>query len=211
MPRVKDAQDWSLTWSPENDVSEFPEFWKDVCESPHITRYYAILERHDEESKWHMHVGFTTKRSYNSDYKWWQKASKESGFEEPALEIHYHNDIIGLVGGYCSKALKTDRKIIGSKGFTEEQLQYGQEIYERGLRKQRIRKHADRHHIITPDKLELVIGAQMAELDCDKEEAIVELAADGWAFARSVKGLEEVYKHLYADRQRHESTVSNGT
>lgn len=158
-----------------------------------------------------MHIGFTTNRAYNSDYKWWSKSSKEAGFEEPALEIHYHNDILGLVGGYCSKALQTDRKPLGSKGFSDEQLEFGKELYKRGLRKQRIKKFADRHHIITPDKLELVLGAQMAELDCSKEEAIVELAADGWGFARSIKGLEEVYKHLYADRQRHESTVSGST
>lgn len=208
MPRVKDAHDWSLTWSPDDHVGEIPTFWNEVMQSEHVTRYVAILERHDAESKWHLHIGFSTKRSYNSDYKWWKDAAKNAGFEAPAIDIHYHNDILGLVGGYCAKAQEGDRKLVGRKGFTDEQLEYGQEIYQRGLRKQRVKRFADRHHNIHPDKFELVIGAQMAELECDQRQAIVSLAADGWAFTRAQGGLTEVYKQLYTDRQRHESAVS---
>lgn len=211
MVRVKEAYDWSLTWSPNDDVRNIPDFWQEVMQSPFVTRYYAILERHDAESKWHLHIGFSTKRSYSSDYKWWKEPAKDMQFEEPALDIHYHNNLTGLVGGYCSKAQEGDREFVGSKGFTDEQLQYGKELYERGLRKQRIRRWVDKFHNIQPDKLEVVIGAQMHELSCDQNTAILSLAQDGWAFARSQKGLTPIYRDMYAQEQELGGDISRGS
>lgn len=169
-----------------------------------ITRFYAIFERHDEHSKWHLHIGFSTRKSYNSDYKWWKKGCEGAGFKEPALDIHYHNNLLGLVGGYCSKAASGDRQLLGGKGFTDEQLEWGKEQYERGLRRQRVKNALDELRVINKDKFDAAVGYQQAELGIlSKEEAIASLVEDGWAFSQSVKNTEAMYKQLYLDRQRY--------
>jgi len=192
----KNAFDWSLTWSPEEDVETWPDFLRDWMSHKSVTRCYAILERHTSDDKWHLHIGFTFYRSYKSDYKWYEAACKKAGLTSPALEIKYHDNILGLVGGYCAKSEAGDRKLLFKKGFSDEQLEWGHDQYLRGLRKQRVRKFADKHHVITPDKFDTVVGAQMCELECDEAEAIISLAEDGWSFSRSKRGLSGLYRDL---------------
>jgi len=201
MVRESKAQDWSLTWSPKENVETLPEVLRNVFESPYITRCYAIAEFSE---KWHIHAGFSTYRCYNSDYFWWKPiCDADEKLQPPALEIRYHNNIYGLVGGYCAKTENV--KILFRKGFTDEQLDAGRDIHIRGLRKQRIRKTLDKYHIITPDKFEVAVGTQMAELECSQSEAILALARDGFAFARSVKGLTVLYADIETEMRELES------
>lgn len=199
MPREKNAQDWILTWSPENDCDELPREIKDMVDCGAVRRYYAIAEKHgDNGEKWHVHVGFSTNRTFNSDYKWWKQYFDSVGFKEPALDIKYHNSIFGLVGGYCSKTENT--KQLGCRGFTTEQLEYGKTLYEKRQRRQRIRKFVDEHVVIGRNKIEVAIGAMQGETDCNTDEAIKLLADDGFAFAESKKGLEYIYAANYKDK-----------
>lgn len=192
MPRVKNADTWIFTYSPQEDVTEIPEEWKIFFESEGCKRAYVIAEKAE---KWHIHAGFETSRSFNSDYKWWKAAADEWGYKEPAIDIRYHNNISGLVGGYCCKEENT--KHLYNKGFTNKMLEYGQREYERGLRRQRVKKFLDKHFVINGDKWDAAIGAEMAELDCDRSEAICALAQDGWTFAKSQRGFESLYQDKY--------------
>jgi len=192
----KNCFDWSLTWSPEEDVFDWPDFIRDWMSSKDVTRCYAILERHTVEDKWHLHVGFTYYRSYKSDYKWWAPACKAAGLESPALEIHYHDNLLGLVGGYCSKSAAGDVKLLFKKGFSDDQLEYGKDQYARGLRRQRVRRVLDKHLVIHPDKFELAVGAIIAETGCSAERACATLAEDGWCFSRSKRGLIDLYSEV---------------
>lgn len=195
---VKECYDWSLTWSPEEDVTDWPEFLEAWMSSSDIKRCVAVLERHSAVDKWHLHIGFTYFRSYKSDYKWWQAACTKAGLVEPALQIKYHDNILGLVGGYVAKAEEGDRKLLFKKGFTDEQLEHGEMLYQRGLRRQRVRTFVEKHLVINPNKFECAVGAQMAELGCNEAEAIVQLAEDGWTFAQSKKGITELYRDVYS-------------
>lgn len=210
MPRVnKECYDWSLTWSPEEDVTDMPEFFRQWMEHSNIRRCVAILERHTAEDKWHMHIGFTYYRSYKSDYKWWKDALKGAGFEEPGLCIKYHDNILGLVGGYCSKADEGDRRVLFTKGFTNEQLEYGKQLYIKGQRRQRVRKFLDSHLVINAAKVEAAVGAMQAELECDEKTAVYHLVDDGWCFSNSIKGYSQVYQIKYLERQLQE--LQDGT
>lgn len=201
MPREKNAKDWILTWSPPEDCQEIPEEIERVLDSDAVTRHYTIAERHGNSGeKWHIHAGFTTVRTFNSDYKWWQTHFKSVGLEEPALDIKYHNNIFGLVGGYCTKSENT--KFVKSRGFTQEQLDYGKDIYDRRQRRQRIRKFCDDYIPIPKSKFEVAIGAMQAEMDCNKDEAIKFMADDGFAFAESYRGLEWIYRNNYNEMSK---------
>lgn len=206
--RVKENVWWSLTWSPEEDVEELPEFFEEWFKDDSVTRVVAIKERHIG-GKWHIHAGLEYYKAYNSDYtKWFTNVAEQAGFKNPALEFKAHRNLLGLVGGYCTKSV--DKDILFQKGFTDEQLEFGRNTYEKGLRKQRVKRQLDDWHIIQPDKIDAAIGIQMAELDTnDRDTAIAGLVADGWCFARSVKNTAEMYKQLYLDRQRHEHAVQD--
>lgn len=193
MPRVKNADTWIFTYSPQEDVTEIPKEWKQFFESDGVKRAYVIAEKAE---KWHIHAGFETSRTFNSDYKWWKTAADEWGYKEPAIDIRYHNNITGLVGGYCCKA-GDDTKVLLNNGFSDRMLEYGQREYARGLRRQRVKKFLEKHLVINGDKYEAAIGAQMAEIDCNRAEAIIELAKDGWCFTKSQKGIESVYQDKY--------------
>lgn len=214
--RVKKNVWWTLTWSPEDEVTELPDFLEEWFKDHSVIRVVAIRERHTAickckcpVGKWHIHAGLEYYRAYNSDYTdWFTDVAKEAGMAKPALEFTAHRNLLGLVGGYCTKS--DDREVLFQKGFSEEQLEWGRNEYAKGLRKERVKRRLAEIHIIQPDKIDAAIGIQMAELGTDnRDEAIVGLVADGWAFARSIKGTEVMYKQLYLDRQKHESTVSD--
>lgn len=194
MPRVKDARDWLLTWSPEEGVSQVPEVIQEWLDGSDVRRYYAVCET---SGKQHIHIAFSTYVTYNSDYKWWVKIFEKFGFKAPALDIKYHNNIIVCAGGYFeSTAIK-----LGSKGFTEEQIQYGRDQYALRSLRQRVRTFANDHIVVSRDKFQVVIGAIMAEASCGKEEAI-EIARDaGFAFGTSTKGGEDQYAEIYRQRE----------
>jgi len=205
MPRVKDAHTWMLTWSPEGDCQELPIPISSLLSSEATVRCYAVAERSD---KWHVHAGFELKRSFNSDYKWWKDLFGE-GIGSPALDIRYHDNLLGLVGGYCSKDV--ERRVLLNKGFSDEDLRRGEMEYARGKRKQRLRKFGERYHVITPDKLEVYIGAAMGESNVGRDQAILALAKTGFAFARSCPGLEELYKADYLSQVQNETGSGQGS
>lgn len=180
-----------LTWSPEGDCQELPEPILNLFKSEATVRAYVIAEKSD---KWHVHAGFRLVRSFNSDYKWW-KDLFGPGIGMPALDIRYHDNLKGLVGGYCGK--DAERKLIYNKGFSDADLREGKLEYERGLCKQRIRRFGDRYHVIGPDKFDTYIGAAMAEFNVTRPVAILALARTGFSFSRSRGGLESIYKDDY--------------
>lgn len=188
MGRVKDAKDWLLTWSPEEGVSTIPEAIREFLEGRDVTRYYAVCE---EAGKAHIHAIFSTSATYNSDYKWWRKIFAEAGFKEPALDIKYHDNPIVCAGGYLQG------KEIGRKGFSDEQLAYGKQQYQLRNLRQRIRKFADDHIVISRDKFDAAIGGIMAEADCDEDRAILIAREAGFAFGTSKRGGARQYKDIY--------------
>lgn len=196
MVRVKDAHTWMLTWSPEGDCQELPIPIASLLCSEATVRAYAVAERSD---KWHCHAGFELKRSFNSDYKWWKDLFGE-GIGSPALDIRYHDNILGLVGGYCTKDV--ERRVLLNKGFSDDDLRRGAAEYERGKCKQRLRKFGERYHVIGPDKFDVFVGAAMAEFRVGRGEAILALSRTGFAFARAKGGLEELYKEDYMSQMQ---------
>lgn len=197
--RVKSAYDWFLTWSPAEDVTKenIPEYILEFMHSENVTRCCAVLEY---SNKWHLHIGFSLRTPYTSDYKWWKDGFKEHGLEGDALQIKYHSDIICLIGGYCHK--DENRQVLFIRNFSEEQIEYGKEKYIKRQRRQRIRKTIDDHISIPREKFEVALGAYMAEAGCNRSEAIVGLARDGFAFASSENGLATIYQRLIANERR---------
>ena len=121
MPRkVKEAYDWSLTFSPEEDVKKIPEWFEKLCHDGFVTHCFAITERHTNEDKWHVHIAFRIRRSYNCDYKWWERLTSEVA---PALDIHYHDNLAALAGGFLYKSEEENVKIIRRFGFSDIGLQ----------------------------------------------------------------------------------------
>lgn len=192
MPRIKDARDWLLTWSPEEDIDHIPKKIQDFLESRDVIRYYGVCE---SAGKKHIHVAFTTACTYNSDYKWWEKIFAAQGFKAPALDIKYHNNIIVCAGGYLNG------KCIGRKGFTDEQIEYGYEQYILRSARQKVRKFVDDHIVISRDKYECAIGAIMSERSCSKQDAEELAVAMGFVFGTSKRGNTERYAHIYAERK----------
>jgi len=198
MPRVtKECFTWHVTWSPEEDVKELPEYIFNFLRSDAVRQCYAIAERHDTNSKWHIHVGLRYYRSYKSDYKWWKPELERNGFKEPALEFKYHDNLLGLVGGYCSK--DKDRIVLYNKGFSDEELSEGANIYKRGITKQQIRGFLDKFTVINREKIDVASGAMQSKLGVGKEESLIELAEHGFAFATSSgKGFDTIYKEMFS-------------
>lgn len=192
MVRVKDAKDWLLTWSPEEGVKTVPEKIQEFLEGSDVRRYIAVCEF---SGKHHIHVAFSTEVSYNSDYKWWKKIFEKAGFKEPALDIKYHNNLIVCAGGYMQG------QVLGRKGFTDEQLEFGREQYMLRQVRQRIRTFTDDIRIIPRAKFTATIGGIMAEADCDEKSAI-RLARDmGFSFENDKTGHEQ-YRDIYAKRAK---------
>lgn len=205
VPRVKDAYDWLLTWSPEEEVTDkkVPYYIKWFLDREEVERFYCVLEKH-KGGKWHLHAYFRYVRSYNSDYKWWKDEFKEHGLEAPALDITYCRDPITTLGGYLTKD-GNEHQVLGSKGISDEQLAVGADKYKRRLRRQAIRKTLDDHIIIQPDKIPVAVGSYMARTGCSRDEALIGLARDGFAF-RSAD--PRVYEMVV---QREESVWPSGS
>lgn len=199
MPRSeKDAFDWSLTFSPEDDYKSIPEWFDKLCDSKFVTACFAITERHTEEDKWHIHIAFRIRRSYKSDYKWWTKYTED---KSPELEIHYHDNLAGLAGGYLAKSEQENVIILRRFGFTDEGLSLGREFYEKGLMRKRIRDFSEAHVGVHPNKWNVIIGAILAETGCEEEDAD-EVAAQLGIASTACKASIEVYRSMYFRRQR---------
>ena len=78
--------------------------------------------RHTDEDKWHVHIAFRIRRSYKSDYKWWGKYTTDV---EPELDIHDHDNLAGLAGGYLGQSEQKNVEIIKRFGFSDEGLELG--------------------------------------------------------------------------------------
>lgn len=203
MPRVKDASDWLLTWSPPDDSKDIPPKIKDFMEGPDVRRYIAVREY---SHKWHIHIAFSTVATYNSDYAnrqdkngkpkktWWEKPFAAAGFKHPAIDIKYHNDIIKLAGGYL------EGEIIANKGFSQEQLEYGKQQYQLRKQRQKIRQFIDDHIVVSRDKYEVCIGAIKAANSCSEQEAISLAAEMGFAFGNSRKGMVQAYEEIFREK-----------
>jgi len=194
IPRVKDATDWLLTWSPEDDLAKnyvgLEPFIAQGFEEFKWTRMLAVIECTGE-----LHILFSTERSYNSDYKWWAKHFVDEKCKAPAFDLKYHDNFCGAVG-YLLK--KEDTRILLCSGIAEEQIAYGKEQYARGLRRQRCRTFLGKHRIIHPRQWDAAVGAYIAETGGDENRAITELVRDGFVFSGS-GGLEtsREYARLY--------------
>lgn len=201
MPRhEKNCYDWSLTWSPEEDCRELPPFLAEFLSSNCVSKAAAIAERHGEADKWHIHAGFRMYKSYNSDYKWYKKPFDLAGLSSPALDIRWHDNLFGLVGGYMAKAESGDRLSLLSRGFSDSDIAYGVDQYAKGIRRKRIRRFVDGHLVINRSKFEVAVGAACAEFNCGEGEAVVALAEAGFGFSDSVKGNSEIYAELYKEK-----------
>jgi len=201
MPRSeKCCYDWSLTWSPEEDCQELPQFLADFLSSGIVTKACAIAERHTSEDKWHIHAGFRLSRSYTSDYKWYKKAFDLAGLSAPALDIHWHDNLFGLIGGYMSKSVGGNKISLFTRNVSDTEMEYGVAEYNKGISRKRIRRFNDSHFVIHRSKLEVAIGAACAEYNCGEGEAIVALAEAGFGFADSIKGNAEIYKEIYKEK-----------
>lgn len=196
MPRkCKDAYDWSLTFSPEEDVKEIPGWFEQLIRNGMVTHCFAITERHTNEDKWHIHIAFRLKRSYNSDYKWWDKLTTDTA---PALEIHYHDTLAELAGGYLYKSGEENVEIIRRFGFTDEGLALGQEFFHRGLMRERILKFTSAHVNVSHSKWNAVKGCIIAETGCKPEE--VNLIAAQMGFTSALCKADD-YKDAYLVKQ----------
>lgn len=203
MPRhEKNCYDWSLTWSPEEDCRTLPTFLEQFLSSGDCTKAFAIAERHTQTDKWHIHAGFRLHRSYKSDYKWYKKAFDMAGLLSPALDIRYHDNLFGLVGGYLGKSEAENVERLLSRNFTDLELKYGADEYGKGLSRKKIRKFVDGHFVIHRSKFEVAVGAACAQFNCGEGEAIVALAEAGFGFSDSLKGNSEIYKEMFKEKDK---------
>lgn len=190
MPRAGRVQDWSLTLALDTDLTEVPDWLETFLLSDDVERFVAINEK---AKHWHIHVGFTTRRKYTSDYKAWFTAlysNKDERFttSEHAVELRHHKDILQLVGGYCAKEDDENLRVFGDKGFTAEQLQHGKELYEKSLKRSKIRDAMARLVSVPREQYDAVVGYAMAEGDAENEGSAVGWLIDaGFAFASNVQ------------------------
>lgn len=152
----------------------------------------------EKEEKWHVHFIFSTSRSYNSDYKWWDKSIKHLNYGAE-FDLKYHNNFLCCAGGYLSK--DTERIILKVHGISRDQLEYGEAEYEKRIIRQKIRKFVDDFIIINPNKLDVAMGAMRAEENCSAEEALVHLGTAGFAFSQGRGGYDELYRRMYAAKE----------
>lgn len=172
-----------------------PEDIKKIIRTWPISRGILVAEK---EEKWHVHYLFSTTRSYNSDYKWWEPFFKEGNYGA-ALDVRYHNNFVVCAGGYLSK--DAERNIIKIYNVSEAQLSWGADEYARRLQRQKIRSFVDDLLVINSDKYDAAVGAVQGEQDCTHQEAEIHLAYMGFAFSRSRPGREEIYRRMYLERQ----------
>ena len=196
IPRVKDARDWLLTWSPDGDAQDLPSDLKKIInESWGVTRGVLVAEK---EEKWHVHFIFSTARSYNSDYAWWKKSISHLNYGAE-FDLKFHNNFLCCAGGYLSK--DGERLVLASQGISKDQLAYGQVLYEQRLLRQKVRKFVDDLIVINPDKIDAAVGAVRSTENCSADEAIIHLGRIGFAFARSRPGFDELYRRVYGAQE----------
>lgn len=201
MPRHENCcYDWSLTWSPEEDCQTLPPFLAEFLSSDRVTKACAIAERHTENDKWHVHAAFRLCRSYKSDYKWYEKQFNAAGLCSPGLDIHWHDNLFGLIGGYFEKSDGGNRIPLLDRNVTSAEHAYGVAAYRSGIKRKRIRKFLDGHLVIHRSKLDIAIGAACVEYKCSEGEAVVALAEAGFGFADSIKGNAEIYAEMYKEK-----------
>lgn len=192
IPRVKDAKDWLLTWSPGETVAEVPKFINDAFEKFRCSRSLSVIEDTGE-----LHILFTTSRSFNSDYKWWKSDFGELAVA-PAFDIKYHDNFCGAIG-YLLK--KHDTTILGCVNISKEQVEYGKDVYQRGLRRQRVRAFMAENRIIHPRAFDAAIGAYLGEGCPDRDLAVAEMVRDGFMFAGS-GDVDTVHEYCNIYRRR---------
>lgn len=200
MGRVKDAKDWLLTWSPKEGVHDIPPKIREFMEGSDITRYYAVIE---EAGKAHLHIAFSTRCTYNSDYAWWKPLFEKAGFvcgnrkkDEHALDIKYHDWLVTCAGGYF------DGRCVGRKGISDEQLEYGGTQFELRQCRQRVRQLINDLIVIPKDKYEATIGAIMADQEVDRKTAEQLAVEIGFAFGTSKRGHIEDYAEMFRERKK---------
>jgi len=209
MPRVKNAKDWLLTWSPEDDAKTLPNELISVINAEWgISRGVLVAEK---EVKWHCHFIFSTSRAYGSDYKWWKKSIAHLDYG-PELDIKYHDNFLGCAGGYLSK--DAERIVIQCYGINDQEIEYGKNLYEKRLRRKKIRNFVDDLIVINKSKIDAAIGAYMAMdtsgFGMTEEKCLKLMAEDGFAFADSHKGEAKLYSKIYAEREKVLSMASDG-
>lgn len=199
MPRSeKEAFDWSLTYSPENDSEVMPGWYVDLVNEGKVSHFIAITERHTIDDKWHVHIAFRLKRSYKSDYKWWERLTKD---RSPELDIRYHNNLRGLAGGYLAKSEPGNFKVIARMGFTDACLENGKLDYIKGQKRKRIHDAVQDIIGIHPGKWIATRGFIIRDTGCTEEEADAVAAQLGFA-SQASKASEAVYGALYLDKER---------
>lgn len=206
MPRVGRKSDWSLTLALQVDLTELPPWLEQYLESDDVTRYVAVAEK---AKHWHIHVGFSTYREYCSDYKDWfvalckddprfynanktnKKGKVVGGLNDISVRLTAHTDILQLVGGYCTKG--DDTQFLGNKGFTAEQIELGRTLYDKSLKRKRIRDAADRLVSIPREQFDAHVGMAMAEIQAEDEGKAIEWLIDaGFAFSSSLPQQDRV-------------------
>lgn len=192
IPRVKDARDWLLTWSPAEAVVGVPDFIVHGFSEFGPTRVLSVIEATGE-----LHVLFSTKRSYNSDYAWWKPYFGAQAVK-PAFDLKYHDNFCGAIG-YLLKG--TDTIILECSNISEQQVTYGKEQYQRGLRRQRVRTFVAENRIIHARAFDAAVGAYIAEGCADKDIALCEMVRDGFMFAGSGTG-DTISEYSRVYRQR---------
>lgn len=190
--RVKDAKDWLLTWSPGEVVVETPKFIDDAFSKFTCTRSLSVIEDTGE-----LHILFSTSRSFNSDYKWWKSEFGELAVA-PAFDVKYHDNFCGAIG-YLLK--KDCTRILKCVNISREQVEFGKEVYQRGLRRQRVRAFVAENRVIHPRAFDAALGAYIAEGCADKDVAIGEMVRDGFMFAGS-GGFETVHEYAAVYKRR---------
>jgi len=163
MPRYK-SRDWSGTWSPEDAVTDIPDFIAAFLSSERVEKAAAVIEQ-DDEHKAHLHFGFRMRREYDSNYKWWEKDWGDMGFRAPALHITATRDLHGLIGGYFSKAQGT--QCVFRRDFSNEEIQIGRRQYQIGLERRRVKTFLERGVTVHPAKIDAAIAAAQQESSGD--------------------------------------------
>lgn len=228
MPRVGPKEDWSLTLAIDGDLKELPKWLEQFLESDDVTRYCAVSEK---AAHWHIHVGFSTRRSYNSDYTGWflklckddpifydaewcnSKGKKVGNFRDRSIKLHAHNDLLQLVGGYCAKNGSDDLIVHGDKGFTEDQYRLGQSLYDKSLKRKRIREAMDRLVSIPREHFDATTAYAMEEAGLQEGEeakAVDWLVDAGFAFSSSLSANDRLHAmRRYRANYAAEKTIRN--
>jgi hypothetical protein len=102
-----------------------------------------------------------------------------------------------------------ERIIINCYGVSDKELKFGDELYQKRLRRKNMRKFVDDHIIINPSKIDAALGAYHALHDngfgITDEKALEMMASDGFVFAQARPGYKNTYMKLFKEQQLMES------